>query len=124
MYKILVFLKRRPGLSMEEFVDYYESSHSKLGEKYMRGNSTRYLRRYLYPIGHPVTGGVIEPEFDCVTEMWFKDEEQWHTTAASFSKPGEAEVVVEDEQRFLDRSRMRMYAVAERESDVGHPDRL
>jgi hypothetical protein len=118
MYKILVFLKRRPGLSMQEFVAYYESNHAKLGEQFMRGNSTRYQRRYLYPIGHPVDGGTNESEYDAVTEMWFKDEDQWKATAGLISKPGAAEAVVEDEKRFMDRSRMRMFAVEEFESDV------
>jgi EthD domain len=119
MYKVLVFLKRKPGMSAEEFKHYYENFHAKLGEQFLaKGHSTRYLRRYLTPVGHPVDGDAIEAEFDCLTEMWFKDEAQWHATAATFSKGEAASLVVEDEKRFMDRSRMRMFTVDECETPV------
>ena len=37
VYKVLLFLKRRPGMSVEAFRDYYENVHSKIGEKYSQG---------------------------------------------------------------------------------------
>jgi EthD domain len=43
VYKVLLFLKRRPGMSVEAFRDYYENTHSKLGEKYSR-RLLRYIR--------------------------------------------------------------------------------
>ena len=48
VYKVLLFLKRRPGMSVsvEAFRDYYENVHSKIGEKYSQG-LLRDVRRLL-----------------------------------------------------------------------------
>ena len=54
-YKILLFMKRRPGMTVEAFRDYYESSHAPLCEKYSAGMK-RYIRRYLDPHPNPETG--------------------------------------------------------------------
>ena len=44
-YKILMFLKRRPGMSMEAFQDYYETHHAPLALKYGSGLSPAVPRR-------------------------------------------------------------------------------
>jgi hypothetical protein len=54
-YKILLFMKRRPGMSVEDFREYYETKHVPLAEKYSSGIS-RYVRRYVDPQPHPETG--------------------------------------------------------------------
>lgn len=119
MYKILVLLRRRAGSSVREFRDYYEGSHARLGERFLKGRSVRYQRRYLTPIGHPSDGIVSEGIFDCLTEMWFQDEVQWNEMIALLSEPGNGEEVIADEERFMDRAAMRMFTVEEFESDVG-----
>jgi len=119
MYKILALLKRRPGMSMKEFVDYYESTHSKIGEKYLRGIAVKYIRRYLQPLSHPLTGEGAEPEYDAVMEMWFKDREGWNSAMAVFTAPDVASLVVNDEKQLFDRARIQMFTVEERESELG-----
>ena len=54
-YKLLLFLKRNPGMSVAEFRDYCENVHSKMGEKFSEGIA-RYMRRYVQPPPDPVTG--------------------------------------------------------------------
>ena len=49
VFKILIFLKRRPGLSVEAFREHYETVHVKLAEKYAMGVS-RYIRKYVDPM--------------------------------------------------------------------------
>ena len=66
MIKMIFMLKRRPGMSREEFVRYYESTHAKLGEKHVR-NAARYVRRYLKGLPEPFTGTVREPDYDVIT---------------------------------------------------------
>jgi hypothetical protein len=34
MFKVVVLLKRKPGLSMSEFLDRYENGHALFGVKY------------------------------------------------------------------------------------------
>ncbi|TAK99289.1 MAG: EthD family reductase [Rhodospirillaceae bacterium] len=116
MYKVLMFFKRKPGLTFQQFKDYYESTHAKLGDKYLRATALKYQRRYLRPISHPVGDVETESDFDCVTEVWFENAGQWKEMAAKVAAPDEAKIVVEDEARFMDRSKTRMYVAEEHTS--------
>jgi len=116
-YKLLLFLKRRPGMSMQEFRDYYENVHSKIGEKYSDG-VLRYVRRYLQPLPDPHTGKPEEMEYDVVTELWFEDRSVFERVAALLSSGVMHPDVVEDEKRLFDRPKMRYAAVVECDSDL------
>ena len=118
MLKMLVMLKRRAGMSREEFMAYYESTHAKLGEKYMHGNAVRYIRRYLTPVPNPASDETPEAEYDVVTEVWFKDVDQWHSMMRTLSDPKMVELITEDEKRLFDRTRIQAYTVAEVESKI------
>lgn len=50
MFKIMVLIKRREGMSMADFIDYYESHHSVLAAKHLH-HTQSYLRHYLTPLG-------------------------------------------------------------------------
>jgi hypothetical protein len=78
-YKILLFMKRRPGMTFEAFQDYYENHHAPLCEKYTSAVS-RYLRRFLTPHPNPETGATEELQFDVITELWFEDEATFRGT--------------------------------------------
>jgi EthD domain len=114
--KILIFLKRRPGLSLEEFRDYYENHHMPLCLKYARG-MTRYFRRYVV---HPVdaTGAVQELDFDVVTELWFAEESVRDAALAFAGRGILPQDVIADEDKLFDRPMSRMVAIAECETDL------
>jgi uncharacterized protein (TIGR02118 family) len=80
--KILLFMKRRPGMTVEAFREYYENHHAPLCAKYAK-NLKRYIRRYIDAQPHPETDTSGEPPFDVITELWFDDEASlkalWHT---------------------------------------------
>lgn len=116
VYKLMLFLKRRPGMSVEAFRDYYETRHVVLCEKYSVGLK-RYVRRYLEPVG-----GEGELPFDVITELWFDDEARCRMVA-EFVAAGEppAEVIV-DEEKLFDRPASRVAIVVERESDCAAID--
>ncbi len=119
MFKTITLLKRRPGLSMAEFIDYYETRHRLIGEKYLRGKATRYVRRFLHPLPNPVTGEAIDPEHDVVMEIWFADRAAFEATMASLTAPDIAAEIAEDEERVFDRAKNRFFIVEEHESDMG-----
>ena len=114
-YKILLFLKRRPGMTMEAFQDYYENHHVPLCSKYTSGLG-RYMRRFLTPQPNPETGAKGELQFDVITELWFDDEATYRSTLQYLSTSIMPDEVVEDEKRLFDRPTMRMATVVERES--------
>jgi hypothetical protein len=114
-YKILLFMKRRPGMSVEAFQDYYENHHAPLCVKYASGMK-RYERRFLTPHPNPETGATEELAFDVITELWFDDEAIFRNTVTYLSTSIMPEAVVEDEKRLFDRSKTRMATVVERVS--------
>lgn len=115
IHKILLFMKRRPGMSMEAFQDYYENHHAPLCAKYASGVS-RYIRRFLTPHPNPETGETGELPYDVITELWFEDEAVFRGTVDYLSTSIMPDEVVADEKRLFDRPKLRMATVIERES--------
>lgn len=86
MLKQLCFFRKRPDMTMEEFMDYYENHHSKLGQKIGKSsipNAVRYVRRYLTPVRNPVTGEVHDCGYDCVMEIWWNSREDFEKSTAA-----------------------------------------
>jgi hypothetical protein len=117
-YKILLFMKRRPGMTMEAFQSYYENHHVPLCQKYASGGVSRYLRRFLTPHRNPETGAAEELQFDVITELWFKDEAVFRGTVKYLATSVMPDEVVEDEKQLFDRTRTRMATVIECESNL------
>jgi hypothetical protein len=116
-YKILLFMKRRPGMTFEAFRDYYENHHVPLCEKYTSGVS-RYVRRFLTPQPNPETGAADELQFDVITELWFEDEARFRGTVEYLATSIMPDEIVADEKRLFDRARTRMATVVEFESTL------
>jgi EthD domain len=110
-------MKRRPGMTMEAFKDYYENHHVPLALKYS-SDISRYVRRYLAPQPNPDTGAAGELQFDVITELWFDDEAKFQGTVKYLSTSVMPDEIVEDEKRLFDRPTMRMATIVERESDM------
>lgn len=117
-YKIMLFMKRRPGMSVEAFRDYYENSHAPLCAKTSSGVS-RYIRRYIDPLSHPETGPIDELPFDVITELWFEDEAVFRATVNYITTTVMPDEIIEDEKNLFDRTSFRIATVVERESDLG-----
>lgn len=118
MIKLLTLLKRRPGMSMEEFIEHYETRHRLIGEKVLKPHACRYVRRYLRPVPHVVTGALEEGEHDVVMEIWFEDQARMDAFAAAAAAPGMWREIVEDEERLFDRPKMRQFTLIEYESEM------
>lgn len=114
-FKILLFMKRRPGMSVEAFRAYYENRHVPLCLKYTEGVS-RYVRRFLEPQRHAETGRNDELPYDVITELWFDDEAVWRATVDHIATNVMPDEVVEDELNLFDRPTMRMATVIECET--------
>lgn len=111
-YKILLLMKRRSGMSVDAFRDYYETHHVPLVSKYSSGMS-RYVRRYIDPHPHPETGDPGELPFDVITELWFDDEAIFRGTLRYLSTTIMPDDVVADEHNLFDRSSFRIATVVE-----------
>ncbi len=115
-FKILIFLKRRPGMSVEKFRRYYEEIHVPLCLEYTQGVS-RYMRRFIDPLPNPETGESGDLAYDVITELWFDDEAVFRATAEHMSTGVMPDEVVEDEKNLFDRDKIRVATVVEYETD-------
>ena len=105
MFKAVCLLKRRPGMSFEDFVDYYENHHAKLAAKWVP-TQRQYHRRYIRPTVNPITGEAVELDYDVITEMWFENEAAFRDAMAVLSSPEAQAEIVADEERLFDRSKI------------------
>lgn len=117
-FKILLLMKRRPGMSVEAFRDYYENRHVLLALKYDGGAMTRYVRRYLEPQPNAELGTNAELPYDVVSELWFEDEAAFRATLHYMTTSVMPDDVVADEMNLFDRPTMRIATVIECETDL------
>ena len=117
MIKVITLLHRRPGMTREEFIEYYESNHRLIGEKYLKPYASRYVRRFC----RPATADVLkpaEPPCDVVMEIWFPDQAAFDGAMADLSTPEAQAEIVADEEKLFDREKMVSFVVDEYESDL------
>lgn len=127
LVKFVALIKRKDGLSPEQFEAYYEQHHKLLGHKYLPG-ARRYRRRYISPVWDTSGGendqetfGLIEPalggghsappQYDVVTEIWFDEEAQLREVFAVMALPEHLQEIVADEEKFMDRTQTCAYLV-------------
>ncbi len=109
---MLALLKRREGMSKEDFIAYYETKHSVIGKRVLGGWATRYERRYL----HLRAGEEQDQDFDVALEIDFADEAALEACFAAMSDPESQRIITEDEAKLFDRSRIRAYQIESRTS--------
>ena len=116
VFKIVLLMKRRAGISVEDFRNYYENRHVPLAMKYSQGIK-RYVRRYLDPQPHPETGPGGELAYDVITELWFEDEATFRETLAYVTTTIMPDDIVEDEKNLFDRASFKIATFTECETD-------
>ncbi len=116
MFKAFVMMKRRPDISVEEFIDYYEREHSRLGAGSVP-NLRRYIRHYLTPFGNSVYSSA-RSGYDVVTEIWFDNEEEFQKGMAYLADPETAAKFAVDEPKLFDIDTISFYTVKEFETDL------
>jgi hypothetical protein len=122
--KVIFFAKRKAGLTPQQFRAHYESSHVKLAQKYIGHLIVGYRRNYpqfatLNPTNVPA-GSQPAPHdigYDCITELWFKDEAALAEVARIFSDPVLSPILAADEEKFLQRDATVM--IVSEEVDTG-----
>jgi len=120
MIKLIALLKKKAGMSREDFIAYYEMRHAPLalqitamGHDYRR-NYTRTAR---------VEGKEVStaPEYDVITEVWFQDQKAYEQFSASMQVRDIRAQIVTDEEQFLDRSASRIFIVDEYITETPRP---
>ena len=121
MLKVMMLLKRKPGLSMEEFIEHYERVHVPLAEQ-NAARLTHYARHYLHPAPDILAGGEpLEPEYDVITEIWYESTDAFKEQGdAMRGYPERIAAIIADEEQLFDRAKSRTVFVEDRVSDLPH----
>jgi EthD domain len=109
---LVTLLKRRAGMSREDYRAYYETRHRKIGERVLSGYATRYGRRHLTP----ADGADQDHDFDTILEIDFPDRATMDACFAAMADDTVMAEIVADEEKLFDRSRMRVFEVEDCES--------
>ena len=115
--KLVMPMKRRPGMTIPEFREYYETRHRLIGEKYLKRYATRYMRRFTNPTVDR-DGQLRDPEYDVFLEIWYPDQATMAACGQVLSSPEAQLEIREDEERVFDMRFMRSYLVDECVSDL------
>ena len=105
MYKMLVLIRRKPGLSREEFRAYYEEHHAPWGIELLGTSLRRYVRNY-------VTGGTDDGP-DVVTEFWWNTREDFEAFLKLRENSDIGRLLREDEEQFMDFGTVQLLIVDE-----------
>ena len=109
MYKVMAFLARKPGMTRDEFRDYYENRHAPLVGQ-LTPKFAAYRRNYVNFEG-PLKTDEHLITFDVVVEIEFEDQAACERWVAAYQVPDVLARISADEENFLDRDRMLVCAV-------------
>jgi uncharacterized protein (TIGR02118 family) len=115
--KVVTLLKRKPGLSREDFVRYYEARHAVLATELVPG-MLDYRRMYISP--DRAAFGTSPPalDFDVITSLVFADMQSYQRAFDTLKRPEIAQRIAEDEEHLFDRSNITAYIVEEHVSEL------
>lgn len=125
MAKLVFFLKRKPGITPEQFREHYERSHVAYAQKYIGHLLVSYVRNYptmalLDPSN--VTPGVPpvphDIGWDAITEMRVKDMAAVEEISRIFNDPAIQPILKADERKFLDDKATVMIMCDERDTGI------
>jgi len=106
MIRLVYTLRRKAGMSREEFQQYWRETHGPLVAQH---STTLAIHRYiqLHTLDDPINEGLatarggMEPEYDGVAELWWRSPDDF---AAFMTPEGQAAAneLLEDEKKFID----------------------
>ena len=122
LIKVVTMLKRKNGMTREEFRDFYENNHAKLFVKYLTHPSiVRYARRYVTPIPDAITSELRDTSFNSLTEVWLNDRELYESWTSGAMMGEEFRTFVAQEEEYLfDRDQIFVCVVEEVDSVLPH----
>ena len=105
MIKVIVMVKRKPGISREEFYKYWKNVHGPLVANHIPG-----LKKYIQ--NHFIDMPGQEYEGDGFIETWYDDVDSWQKSM-EHGKTKEAKPLIEDWAKIADMSPPKMWVVEE-----------
>ena len=113
MIAMILLLKRKPGMTREQFRRHYDTSHVMLAKKHLGHLFHDYRRHYVGDViamrgEEVVVNGVEEGAYDVITKIVFKDQAALDEFWRIYAIPEVFAELRADEQAFLDMPTMRV----------------
>ena len=120
MIKLTFCLKRLPGLSREEFQDYWRETHAPLVQRHARVlGIARYVQNHSLPEGAAAAlaqaRGSAGQDYDGVAELWWDSRESVAAPGLTAEGRAAGQELLEDEARFIDLPNSPIFLVEERQ---------
>ena len=126
-YRVLILAYRKPGTTPTQFKQHYENTHIPLvksiaGLSFPLTHARHYLQCTESPTSDPeaasnpatvLVGTQEDFAYDSYAELTWEDVETFQKFFAAVSEPEVAKRIAEDEERFLDRGKMRIVRLGE-----------
>jgi hypothetical protein len=121
--KLVIFLRKKHGMSEDAFKSYYENTHAVLATKTLP-QMVHYRRNYLRAVisrsddgevGMRPTGSL---PFDVMTEQYFRDRSSFDEAMRILSDSVVGQRVADDEEKLFDRSSIQAFLVEECSSEL------
>ena len=111
MIKVVELLVRKPGMTRPEFHEYWRNVHGPLVMSIpeIKRHNVKYVQSHTRAEWHPFLAG-SEPLYDGAAEIWLDSLE---SALALFAEPAFADLVVPDEEQFLDRAKTEILVLTE-----------
>ena len=106
MIKSISLIRRKPGITHEEFKRHYEDVHVLLALQCLPGLK-RYIRNY---VASEALG--CSADFDVMSEFWYASADDVKASL-SFYRSQAGQVLRDDEELFMDRTSIRAWLVSE-----------
>jgi uncharacterized protein (TIGR02118 family) len=121
--KLVFCLHRRPGLSREEFHEYWKDTHAPLVRRCAEAlGIQRYVQLHTRedPLNDVLQASRGAPEaFDGIAELWWKSREALEEALSTAEGQEAGRILLEDERRFIDLSRSPIWLAHEHEIAPG-----
>jgi len=119
MKKIVILIKKKRGMSRDDFIKHYETVHAvEFGKKLLGHLFERYVRNY--PQGlmdyQPEKPTLDDGSYDAITEIWVKDDAALAEMQRLINLPENNGRILADEELFQDRLHTRLFIVDEIEN--------
>jgi uncharacterized protein (TIGR02118 family) len=101
--KVVYCITKKPGLSDEQFFDYWKNIHGPIGAR------IPHVRRLVQSRRIAIPGATRPPDYDGVVELWFDDE----AALLEARKSAEWKASSDDEANFIDHSRVAYFVSRE-----------
>ena len=113
MFKMILTARKRPELSREAFIDYYDNCHVPFMHRLLGGGGASVHRRnFVIRQAAGEEGGA----FDVVTEVLYKDREAFEAAVRLYADPEILRQAREDEDRFIMPGSIRAFVVEPHET--------